>query len=284
MPRLFPGLAIGLLALALASPARAERLDLPAPHFADGLLPAVWLAPAGATAGRRPAVVMLHGCGGLGARDEPNARHRMWADWLVERGFAVLFPLSFSARGLVQVCTVPFGQRSITPRDRVADVLAAHAWLAARPDIDPARIVLWGFSHGGSSVLATLTAGGAAQGRFRQAIAFYPGCSAYARAAARGERLALAAPLQILIGEADDWTPAAPCHAWVAALAQAGQPATIVGYPGAFHDFDNPAGRLRVRTDVPNGVNPGQGVTTGPDPAAREDAKHRIGALLEGLR
>ena len=284
MSRCFPGLAALLLALAVAAPAGAEKLDLPAPHLAGGALPAVWLAPAASAPGRRPAVVMLHGCGGLGARDEPNARHRMWAEWLVERGFAVLFPLSFSARGFSQVCTVPMGLRTIGPRDRVADVLAAQAWLAARPDIDPARIVLWGFSHGGSTVLATLTAGASAQGRFRQAIAFYPGCGVYARAAARGERLQLAAPLQILIGEADDWTPAAPCHAWVAALGQAGEPAAIVGYPGAFHDFDNPAGRLSVRADVPNGVNPGRGVTVGPDPAAREDAKRRIGALLDGLR
>lgn len=269
--------------MVLGLPVAAEKLDLPAPHLAGGLLPAVWFAPAGSPAGPRPAVVMLHGCGGIGARDEPNARHRMWAEWLVARGAVVLFPLSFSARGLAQVCTVPMGQRTITPRDRVADVLAAQAWLAARPDIDPARIVLWGFSHGGSTVLATLTAGAAAQGRFRQAIAFYPGCSAYAQAAARGERLQLAAPLQILIGEADDWTPAAPCQAWVAALAPAGQAAAIVTYPGAFHDFDNPAGRLRVRTDVPNGVNPGRGVTVGPDPAAREDAQRRIGALLDAL-
>ena len=67
----------------------------------------------------------------------------------------------------------------------------------------------------------------------------------------------------------------------MAALAQAGQAAAIVTYPGAYHDFDNPAGRLRVRTDVPNGVNPGRGVTIGPDPAAREDAQRRIGVLLD---
>lgn len=268
------------LAMAMAAPARAEKLELPAQHLAGRPLSVLYYAPAEQASDRRPAVVMLHGCGGVGARDEPNARHRMWADWLVERGYAVLFPLSFTSRGLTQVCTVPFAQRTVHPRDRVADVLAAHAWLAARPDIDPSRIVLWGFSHGGSTTLATLTAGAAAEGLFRQAIAFYPGCASYARAAGSAERLRLAAPLQIFIGEADDWTPAAPCHAWVEALVRAGQPAAIVGYPGAFHDFDNPAGRRRLRADVPNGVNPGQGVTIGPDPAAREDARRRIAELL----
>lgn len=287
-------------ATVMLASAQGETLALPAPHLPGQVLPALWYPPPGTAGapssaagsgptgaaagapitGRHPAVVMLHGCGGVGAQDQPNARHRMWAEWLQARGHAVLFPLSFTARGLGQVCTVPLGLRTVTPRDRVADVLAAHDWLAARPDIDTARIVLWGFSHGGSTVLATLNAGRSAQSRFRQAIAFYPGCSAYAQAAARGERLRLAAPLQILIGEADDWTPAAPCHRYAEALQQAGQTASITGYPGAFHDFDNPAGRLRVRADVPNGVNPGQGVTVGPDPAAREDAKRRIEALL----
>ena len=51
-------------------------------------------------------------------------------------------------------------------------------------------------------------------------------------------------------------------------------------YPGAFHDFDNPAGKFRVRTEVPNGVNVGKGVTVGPDSKAREDAMARIDALL----
>lgn len=280
-PALVAAVGVPLVAsLALAAPARVDRLELPAGHLQGRPLAALFLAPPSSEAGPRPAVVMLHGCGGVGARDEPSARHRLWADWLVERGYAVLFPLSFTSRGLTQVCTVPYAERSVRPRDRMADALAAHAWLAARPDIDASRIVLWGFSHGGSTTLATLTAGAAARGRFSLAIAFYPGCSAFARAAERGERLQLAAPLHIFIGEADDWTPAAPCHAWVAALERAGQPAAIVGYPGAFHDFDNPAGRLRVRADVPNGVDPGKGVTVGPDPAAREDAKRRLAELL----
>ena len=51
-------------------------------------------------------------------------------------------------------------------------------------------------------------------------------------------------------------------------------------HPGAYHDFDNPAGKLRVRSEVPNGVNKDKGVTVGPDPKAREDAMAKIDALL----
>ena len=83
------------------------------------------------------------------------------------------------------------------------------------------------------------------------------------------------------MGDADDWTPAAPCAAFVSRLKNNDQPATITLYPGAYHDFDNPAGRLRVRTEVPNGVNKEKGVTVAPDPKAREDAMARIDALLK---
>ena len=55
----------------------------------------------------------------------------------------------------------------------------------------------------------------------------------------------------------------------------------LVVYAGAYHDFDNPAiKQQRVRSDVPNGVNPGKGVTVGPDPEAREDAKKRVVEFL----
>ena len=51
-------------------------------------------------------------------------------------------------------------------------------------------------------------------------------------------------------------------------------------YANAHHGFDAPRGKLVHRTDVPNGVNPGQGVHVGPDPAAREDANRRVAAFL----
>jgi dienelactone hydrolase len=82
------------------------------------------------------------------------------------------------------------------------------------------------------------------------------------------------------MGDADDWTPAPPCSAFAARLKNNEQPVSITLYPGAYHDFDNPAGKLRVRSEVPNGVNKDKGVTVGPDPKAREDAMAKIDALL----
>jgi len=78
-----------------------------------------------------------------------------------------------------------------------------------------------------------------------------------------------------MLGEKDDWTPPAPC----VALGNASG-AEVNVYPDSYHDFDNPTGQVRVRTDVPNGTHPGQGVHVGPNPVAREQAYARLRELL----
>jgi dienelactone hydrolase len=56
---------------------------------------------------------------------------------------------------------------------------------------------------------------------------------------------------------------------------------SIVTYPDTYHDFDNPGIKSkRVRMEVPNGVNPGHGVTVAPNPQAREDARKRVAAFF----
>jgi dienelactone hydrolase len=60
----------------------------------------------------------------------------------------------------------------------------------------------------------------------------------------------------------------------------AGQPVAVTTYAGAFHDFDNPDGRLRTRRDVPGGAKPGAGVTTAPDPQARAHAYAKVRGIL----
>ena len=81
----------------------------------------------------------------------------------------------------------------------------------------------------------------------------------------------------MLVGQADDWTPAAPCVALAKAAAEP-QPEIVV-YPGAWHGFDSDA-PVRVRKDVPGGVNPGQGVHVGGDPAARRASRDRVARFL----
>jgi dienelactone hydrolase len=222
---------------------------------------------------RALAVVLLHGCGGpYGRRGELSERMRDYAALLNAQGMSALVLDSLTPRGQKELCTQRVGTRSITQVNRRLDALAAVAWLAGRPEVDAARIGLLGWSNGASTVLATINVrfpvALAARPGPAFAIAFYPGCEADLK---RGFESKV--PLLMLVGEADDWTPAAPCHEL--ASRTTGVTPQIEGYPGAYHGFDSSA-PVRLRLDVPNGVNPGQGVHVGGQPQAHEASRARL--------
>lgn len=277
-------LALPALVLSLLmGPARAgqpEAVALPPADLSSSPTPlrAYLFRPEGA--GPHPAVVMVHGCGGAYAKDGSlNARHQMWGEHLAAHGYVALMLDSFSSRGLKQICTQKYAERTIKEADRVGDTYAALHWLRQQAEVRGDRIALMGWSHGGGVTLDAIrrkpqqmTEG------FAAALSLYPGCTTRNKKAASFMPYA---PLLILIGEADDWTPAASCIALTETAVTHGAPMQIHTYPGAYHDFDNPGlSKVRIRKDVPNGVNPGQGVHTGPHPAAREDAKQRALAFF----
>jgi dienelactone hydrolase len=270
-----------LVALGAAIGARAaDRVDVPTAGLSSAPAPLRGFVFEPTTTGPHAAIVMLHGCGGAYARDgRLNARHRMWGELLAAQGYVVLMLDSFSARGIKELCTQPLAQRPLKEADRVGDAYAAQAYLRTRQDVRADAIGVLGWSHGGGVVLDTVARAPrelVTQGviPFTAAVAFYPGCSARARHA---DRFHPDAPLLVLMGEADDWTPAAPCRALADAVIARGEAMQLVTYPETYHDFDNPGLKhAHVRHEVPNGVHPGQGVTTAPNPVAREDAKARV--------
>ena len=241
---------------------------------------------------RRPAIVALHGCGGMysavkARREALSVRHQTMADLLTAEGYVVLFPDSFRSRGVEEICTTKARERTVTAVHRQQDARAALAWLQRRDDVLADRVAVLGWSNGGSTVLGALDA---RQGEvaswldadpgkpyFRAGVAFYPGCSAFLRGA---RSYTLATTLALYIGDADDWTPPAPCVDLAARLAAVREPVAITVYPGAYHGFDGPSTAKRVRMDVPGGVNPGKGVTVATDPAARDDAYAKMKAFL----
>lgn len=252
---------------------------------------ALLFRPVGAPATRPfPAVIALHGCGGMyatvrGREGTLNARHAAHAEAMLAAGYVVMFPDSFGSRGVREVCTIRAGERTIDQRRRRLDALGALQWLSTQRGVDRDRIALLGWSHGGSTTLATINAGNrdVASFRartdapfFRAAVAFYPGCTP----ASRDAQWRPAVATRILIGAADDWTPAAACEALGARAREQAWPLEVTVYANAHHGFDAPGGKLVHRADVPNGVNPGQGVHAGPDPAAREDAHRRVASFL----
>lgn len=227
----------------------------------------------------RGTVVALHGCGGLYAttglrKGQLNARHQAMADLLLAEGYSAVFPDSLTPRGETELCTQKIGSRKIDQTERRADVLGTLAWVASQPWAQPGRIALLGWSHGGSTVLSSTDATRAdVRGQAVKpaiAVAFYPGCAAAIKSGYKPS-----APLVLMLGEKDDWTPPAPCVALGNSVG-----AEVNLYADSHHDFDNPVGEVRLRKDVPNGVNPGQGVHVGPNPVAREQAYARLRLLL----
>jgi dienelactone hydrolase len=229
--------------------------------------------------GKLAAIVFLHGCGGAGAKGGLSPRHREAMQWAAAQGYVALHVDSLTPRGLTEICTQRFSERTIKPSHRTADAYAALEYLTTHSRVEPSRVALWGWSHGGSSVLHAMRKSQSSKAKFAAAVAFYPGCSAFARDAAS---YAPVAPTHILIGAADDWTPAAPCISLAEAMRAAEKPLTISVYPNAYHGFDDPSpnARVRIRTDVPNGVHPGRGVTVGPHPEAGAAARLQVATFL----
>jgi len=281
-------LATGSAFAAAVEEVRFDSRDVDPAGGRPVTIEAAWAKPGGA--GPFPAVVALHGCAGLWAAPADGGRvlgerHRAMAAMLVEQGYAVLMPDSFTTRGERGICTQPPPDRRIRTMTRIGDVNGALDWLERRADVGPGRIALLGWSHGGGIVLAmTLErmrdAGDAPSlGTLRAAIAFYPGCAEYAHAP---DAYRTSVPLRIFVGDADDWTPAAPCVALGASTAGRGEPVEVTTYAGALHDFDHPGGRLRVLTGMPGAANAGAGVTAGPDPEARVAAWASVRLILRG--
>jgi dienelactone hydrolase len=152
----------------LAAPRyRVGRLRFPSPIVTpdpeNNVVHAEYFEPVGFP-GRRPAVVVLHILGS----DFPLSRYL--AARLADRGVAALFlKLPYygerrpkdaggpaTAPGARRFLSADI-ERSVTSmRQGVCDVRRAIAWLASRPDVDPARLGVTGISLGG--IVASLAA------------------------------------------------------------------------------------------------------------------------------
>ena len=257
-----------------AASAATQDVRVPTAGLSDSPEPLVAHVFRPRGAGPHPAVVMLHGCGGAyGAGGGLNSRHRMWGEYLAQKGYVALMVDSFTSRGVKELCTQKMAERTLRPLHRSGDAFAALAYVRTMTDVDPERVSVLGWSHGGTTVLEAVDRKPPGGAGFSRAIAFYPGCTPKSRKAVEFRPHA---PLLVLMGEADDWTPAAPCKALAATARERGEDVTMVSYPGTYHDFDSPTIQARVRTEVPNGVDKGKGVTVAPNPEAREDAKKRV--------
>ena len=243
---------------------------------------------------------MLHSCSGL----TPNLAD--WAAALNVMGFAALVLDSFTARGATEICT---GRTPVTITSRLTDAYRALALIASHPRVDPRRIAVLGFSHGGW--VALWASQSRIERRFLRAnvefaayAAFYPtACNVRLLEETEMAR----GPVRIFQGAADDWTPIAPCRDWVERRRAAGRDVSLVAYEGAMHAFDVPLfrpprrwpgvfnpGRCLITeqpdrtfvTDDGRALTPGspcvtRGATLGYDPAAHRQSIADLHAFLD---
>ena len=179
---------------------------------------------------RLPAVVLVHGSGGVGFNSG------MWVGDLNKAGFATFVIDSFTGRGITNTIT---DQSQLSSYAMMNDAFAALGVLGKHPRIDPNKIVVMGFSKGAVPSLY------ASMNRFQNAyapegasfaayIGFYTPCNT----SLIDDEKVSAKPIRLYHGIADDWVPIGPCRDYVARLKKAGANVDLVEYPGAYHAFD----------------------------------------------
>ncbi len=187
--------------------------------------------------GRVPAVVLVHGSGGI-----YKAELEYWPKHFNAAGIAVFTLDMFGPRGVQSTAEeqsqVPFAAD-------VADTFAALRLLATHPRVDPKRIAVMGFSRGGIAVLRSATERVIASQKLPDGLRFAAHIPTYSGGCVGLFRLVVKpgvfskAPMLFLHGDADDYTPIAPCQDYADRIAKAGTPVEFVVLEGAYHKFDS---------------------------------------------
>jgi dienelactone hydrolase len=189
-----------------------------------------------------PAMVIAHGSGGVS-----NDREFWWADHLNDIGVAAFVVDSFAPRGIKETAT---DQTRLATAANVADALAAFRLLATHPRLDAQRIGVMGFSKGGQVAFYTALepfrrAVIGDQTRFAAHIPLYPYCSDwYVSEHITG------APVLVLLGGRDDYTPPEPCREYAQWFKAKGAQVDVIVYANAFHGFDSLRAPIHARTVV----------------------------------
>jgi len=239
--------------------------------------------------GQHPAVIFLHGCGGLFVGSmigrlfstiEPGESG--WAGELTRRGYAVLMVDSFTPRDRREMCA-PQTSDPVLYRNRARDAYGALLFLQTQPFVRPDRIGIMGWSQGGGALLFAIDTQSFSRpaqlprGDFRAAVAFYPSsCDEQRQQPSWSTNI----PLMVLIGAEDVGIPWVPCKALLDGAGTRGAKVEMQIYPGAYHHFDWPN---LPRREMPFPTAGGVVRIEGTDTTARQDAYSRVPSFLARL-
>ena len=236
-----------------------EKVSFPS---ADGttVLTAYLFRPETGAAAQAPAVVMMHGRGGVYsslANGDYNARtisrrHQEWGHVWARQGYFALMVDGFGPRGYPKgFPRFSYDQR---PKEldevniRPLDAYGALIWLRKQKGVAPDKIVLQGWSNGASAALAAMAVSEAPglgkltpENGFRASLAFYPACGLKSQFP---EGLNTYAPVRLFHGTADEEVSPRRCQDLVALSRTRDADIAITLYPDAVHGFDDP-GRER---------------------------------------
>ena len=186
--------------------------------------------PVGTTA-KFPAVILVHGSGGIGGAMD------MWIHHLNQAGIATFVVDTFSGRGIVSTVQ---DQTQLGSLSMMVDAYKALELIAAHPRIDAKHIYVMGFSKGAvASIFSASTRfkkmyGGRAQ--FAGHIGLYTPCNTRYI----GDTDLTGAPLRLFHGITDDYVNIIPCRGFVEELKKKGVDVTLTEFPDSDHSYDGP--------------------------------------------
>jgi len=236
------GPANGLYSYPSGSPATVlDLMQANRPRPAASAQGELLLPPGAAKEVKSPAVVLLHGSGGIYPEQVS-----FWARLLNQQGIAALVIDVFGPRG---VKSTGEDQSQVPFATDTADAFAALDMLASHPQIDPKRIAIMGFSRGGITAVRSgvvpIIKGAAPTGlRFAAHIAIYSGGCAGVLSVTPKPGAFSPEPMLFVHGDADDYAYLSDCHSYAQRIKAAGTPTEVVVLPGARHKFDVDSTRL----------------------------------------
>lgn len=186
--------------------------------------------------GKVPAVVLMHGSGGI-----YPAMLDFWPKRFNAEGIAVIAIDSFGPRGVQSTAS---DQSKVPFAADLADAFAALKIMATHPRINSQRIAIMGFSRGGatawrSGIERIIASQNLSQGiRFAAHVPMYSGgCVGSLRIAVK-PGVFTKAPMLWVHGDSDDYCPAEACQDYSTLISKAGTPVEFVLIKGAHHKFD----------------------------------------------